>query len=66
MIELTVCGCKVRVSHSSLECLMIQENIDKNGVAIAINEQVIPKSQWERVVLSNGDSVEFFSVVAGG
>ena len=36
------------------------------GIAIAINGQVIRRTQWETTVFSSGDDVEILQAVAGG
>lgn len=66
MVELNVCGKQVTAKDRSIHGLIAQEKLNANGVALAINEKVIPKSRWDQVILSAGDRVEFFSVVAGG
>jgi sulfur carrier protein len=39
---------------------------DRPGIAVAVNATVIPRSEWERVVLQPGDRVEIVHAVAGG
>jgi len=36
------------------------------GIAIAINGQIIRRTQWETTVFSWGDDVEILQAVAGG
>lgn len=66
MIELNVCGKSVKIKDSSIQSLIAQEKLNAKGIALAVNEKVIPKSRWDQVTLSAGDRVEIFSVVAGG
>jgi sulfur carrier protein len=42
----------------------IMENTD--GVAVAINSIVVPRSKWNDVRLSDGDSIEVIHAVQGG
>lgn len=37
-----------------------------SGVAIALNDAVVPKSQWEQVALKTGDRIEIVTAVQGG
>jgi sulfur carrier protein len=37
-----------------------------SGVAVAVNDDVVPKSQWARTALADGDSVEILTAVQGG
>ena len=36
------------------------------GVAVALNRQVVPRAQWPERVLSEGDRVEIVRAVGGG
>ncbi len=39
---------------------------EPNGVAVALNEMVIPKQKWESVTIKENDSVEIIHAVHGG
>ncbi len=36
------------------------------GVAVAVNDQVVSRSEWPGVVLADGDRVEILTAVQGG
>ena len=36
------------------------------GVAVALNGEVVPKSEWSLVRLADGDAIEVLGVAAGG
>jgi sulfur carrier protein len=36
------------------------------GIALAVNNEVIPKSKWEQCSLQNGDSILAISATQGG
>ncbi|MDI2126145.1 sulfur carrier protein ThiS [Yinghuangia seranimata] len=36
------------------------------GVAVAVNEDVVPRSAWPTTVLADGDRVEVLTAVQGG
>lgn len=38
----------------------------RRGVAVALNEQVIPASRWDHTVLSEQDRIEVLTVAQGG
>jgi sulfur carrier protein len=38
----------------------------RSGVAVAVDSAVIPRSEWERVVVGDGASVEVLTAVQGG
>ena len=37
-----------------------------SGVAAAVNETVVPRSQWDATVLADADRVEILTAVQGG
>lgn len=37
-----------------------------HGVAVAVNDQVVPRSAWHDTALADGDSVEILTAVQGG
>ena len=50
----------------SLEALLASQDQLKAGVAVALNQQVIPRSQWAAIFLSDHDDVDLFRAIAGG
>lgn len=36
------------------------------GIAVAVNSEVVPRSQWTGTELDNGDEVEIVKAVQGG
>ncbi len=36
------------------------------GIAVAVNGEVVPRSQWHQTSLSDGDRIEVVTAVAGG
>jgi sulfur carrier protein len=40
--------------------------VERNGVAVAINERVVPGGTFDRAALRDGDAVEIIRAVAGG
>ena len=39
---------------------------DRKGMAIAVNDAVIPRSTWQSAPLNEGDTVEIIHAVQGG
>lgn len=39
---------------------------DASGVAVAVNDAVVPRAQWSATPLRSGDFVEIIHAVAGG
>ena len=46
--------------------LLIQQQIQPQGLAVAINNTVIAKQQWPVQQLHNNDCVNVFHIVTGG
>ena len=38
----------------------------KPGVALALNQQILPREQWARVQVNDDDRILLFQVIAGG
>ena len=36
------------------------------GVALALNEEILPRERWEEQLLQEGDRILLFQVIAGG
>ncbi len=39
---------------------------DKGGIAIAVNDMVVPRSQWQKSQISDGDKVLIIKASQGG
>lgn len=54
------------------ECLTLEQLLremqlhERNGVAVAVNEQVVPRNQWKEQQLQAADRVMVIQATAGG
>ncbi len=39
---------------------------NREGIAVAINDEVVPRSEWDQRKISEGDSIEVIQAVQGG
>ena len=46
--------------------LLIQLNQLKPGTALALNQQILPRDQWQQHIVQEGDQILLFQVIAGG
>ena len=46
--------------------LLEEKGIDADCTAVALSEQVVPRSQWESTPLTEGATVEVLTAVQGG
>lgn len=57
---------EVETTAINLFQLMCELAIPEKGVAVAVAGQVIPRSQWEFIILSEGVSIVVVKGVCGG
>ncbi|KFC93239.1 sulfur carrier protein ThiS [Leminorella grimontii] len=51
---------------AALSDLLVQLGHPTQGIAIAVNQTIVPKTAWETHRLYHGDSVLMFQAIAGG
>lgn len=65
----------IEVNNSPIECdegltvaelLVLKQRANVDGLAIAINNVVIPKSTWSTTKLNENDKLIFIAATAGG
>lgn len=50
----------------SLTDLLLRENIRTDGIAIAIQNKVVPRSEWEEIRLQENAKITIIQAVCGG
>lgn len=53
-------------TETSLAALLERLGLDRSGVAVAVNAQVVPRTQHGDHTLQDGDRVEVLRAVGGG
>jgi sulfur carrier protein len=68
MIEVFVNGEIRKVQSPTVvnELLADLQLDDRKGIAVAVNEEVLTKSQWQEILLKPFDKVVIIKAVAGG
>jgi sulfur carrier protein len=51
---------------NTLKDLLLELKKEEQGIAIAIDQQVVPKSQWQSTQLNERSQVFIFESIAGG
>ncbi|MBQ0029929.1 MAG: sulfur carrier protein ThiS [Bacteroidales bacterium] len=51
---------------SSIDDLAKANNLPEKGVAIAVNNEMVPLSQWKGKVIAEGDDIIIIRAVCGG
>lgn len=54
------------ISPISLSELIALKQLDDDGTAVAKNAAIISKNEWSTTYLSDNDTVDIFTLVAGG
>lgn len=49
--------------EQAIETLQLEET---KGIALALNEEIIPRSKWNETILNNEDKIIVIGAVAGG
>lgn len=63
---LTLNGQPYDTSASTVAELLDEKGIAADGTAVALSEQVVPRSRWEATELMEGAVVEILTAVQGG
>lgn len=64
-IELNNVVYRVEKTHS-IHSFLALHKVDTQGCALAMSNQIIPRSEWQTRGLSDGESISLFQVIAGG
>lgn len=59
-------GEPLKVSELKLVDYLEKEGLKSGRIAIEVNEEILPKSQYGNCVLNDGDVVEIVRFVSGG
>lgn len=54
------------VAGTALDALVAAVTPARSGVAVAVNESVVPRGRWATTTLGEGDRVEILTAVQGG
>ncbi|CNF24330.1 sulfur carrier protein ThiS [Yersinia nurmii] len=50
----------------TVNAMLSQLGYDQPGAALAINQTIIPRDNWDHHLLMNGDDILLFQAIAGG
>ena len=66
-MDITINGKPTIIEESiTLSELIALKSVIQEGIAVALNDIVIPKSQWETVQIKSGDKILIITATAGG
>ena len=59
-------GEKTDVAGKTVKEYLLMTNYDPKRIAVECNGEIVPKAQYEKTVLKDGDTLEIVSFVGGG
>jgi sulfur carrier protein len=65
-MRVTVNGEQREIASRSVEALLSELEYEGTHFAIAVNYDVLPRSQWAQAQLKNGDEIEIITPRQGG
>ena len=67
-MKITINGEKTIIEPNTNILILLNQRgiVQKKGVAIACNDDVIPQTRWEEHILQEGDVIEILRATAGG
>ena len=66
MVDIQLNGEKWQLSSALLADLIAELNLSQQAIAVAVNRQIIPKSQWAEHRLQVDDKVDVVRAIGGG
>jgi sulfur carrier protein len=68
-MELTINGQARSIEAANIDQLLateLEEGHTRRGIAVAVNGEVVPRTQWEEARIHAGDRVEIVRALPGG
>jgi len=65
-VQVTVNGEQREIAAQTVDALLSELAYEGTHVAIAVNFEVLPKSQWADAILKSGDEIEIITPRQGG
>ena len=59
-------GEMIDAAGKNIAALLDEMNCTSSRVAVELNEEIVPKSTYDEIILKDGDSVEVVRFVGGG
>ena len=57
---------EVETGASNLSLFFQEQNLPATGIAIAVNQRMVPRTEWDSYALSEGDNILIIKAVCGG
>jgi sulfur carrier protein len=65
-MKLKVNDKEVETGATNLSQFSQEQNLPTSGIAIAVNQRMVPRTEWDSYALSEGDNILIIKAVCGG
>ena len=65
-MKLKVNNQEVETGAITLSLFSQEQNLPKTGIAVAVNQRMVPRTEWESYTLNEGDNIIIIKAVCGG
>ena len=65
-MKLTINNKEVETQSQNLSQLSQELNLPETGIALAVNQRMVPRSEWDNYVLNDGLQIIIIKAVCGG
>ena len=65
-MKLKVNDKEVETGATHLSQFSQEQNLPATGIAIAVNQRMVPRTEWDSYALSEGDHILIIKAVCGG
>ena len=65
-MKLKVIDKEVETGATNLSQFSQEQNLPTSGIAVAVNNRMIPRTEWDAFILNDGDSILIIKAVCGG
>ena len=65
-MKLKVNDQEVESGATTLSLFSLEQNLPATGIAVAVNQRMVPRTEWDSYTLSEGDNIIIIKAVCGG
>lgn len=57
---------EVESGATTLSLFSLEQNLPATGIAVAVNNRMVPRAEWDSYTLNEGDRILIIKAVCGG
>ena len=66
MKKIMINGKATNTTAETIHALLKELSVPREGLAVAVNDEIVPRSNHEKYVLNEGDVIEIIRPIGGG